>query len=375
MVNAKRLLIVGGGLAGLSLAIALRQRGLSADLIERTDDWTAAGAGLYLVGNGSRALQSLGLGASIARQACVIRTQTFCNHRGVRLAEIDVAAFWAGCGPCLALERAGLHRLLVEHAAGQRIRFGVTVEALQQQADHVRVHFSDGSVEAYDFVVGADGIRSSIRRLEFGDAALRSCGQVGWRFVAPRPAGIRGWTVFLGPGKTFLLVPIGADQVYCYADLGSARPVQDPPAGRLERIRELFNDFASTVGAVLANVAAATPIHFSAIEEVGQPAWGRGRVLLIGDAAHAMSPNMASGAALAFEDALVLAELLAGSHPAPEIAPEFMRRRSARVAWVVEQTHRRDRTRNLPPALRDLMIRLLGRRIYQTNYQPLLRAA
>jgi 2-polyprenyl-6-methoxyphenol hydroxylase-like FAD-dependent oxidoreductase len=372
MVKTQRILIVGGGVAGLSLAVALRQLGILPNLIERANDWRVEGAGLYLVGNGTRALQGLGLADELARRAHVIRTQTFCNHRGARLAEIDVAAFWAGCGPCLGLERAALHQLLVGRVAGLPVRHGLTVTALEQRANDVTVRLSDGAVENYDFVVGADGIRSTIRHLTFGDTPPRFCGQVGWRFLAPRPPTITGWTVFLGPQRAFLFVPIATDRVYCYADWTADRHLPDPPGGRLERLRELFAGFAEPVGAVLAQLEPAVSIQTSLIEEVVQQPWGRGRVVLIGDAAHGMSPNMASGAALAVEDALVLAGLLAQSGAGPEVGAEFIRRRAPRVNWVQAQTHRRDRTRDLSPMLRDAVIRLFGRRLYRSNYQPLL---
>jgi len=111
--------------------------------------------------------------------------------------------------------------------------------------------------------------------------------------------------------------------------------------------------------------------YFAPIEEVAPPAWTAGRVVLIGDAAHASSPNMAQGAAMALEDALVLADLLATSQDIDEALTEYRQRRTARVTWVQEQTHRRDRTRNLPPIIRNITLRLAGKRIYQSNYRPL----
>jgi 2-polyprenyl-6-methoxyphenol hydroxylase-like FAD-dependent oxidoreductase len=170
----------------------------------------------------------------------------------------------------------------------------------------------------------------------------------------------------------FLLLPIGDDQVYCYADSVTARPIEDPSDRRIERLRKTFQDFASPVREVLAQIGSSEQIHFSLIEEIDHQPWGRGRVLLIGDAAHAMSPNMACGAAMAFEDAVVLAEVISRARAPSEIIPEFIRRRSARIAWVREQTDRRDRIRSLAPAIRDVLLRLLANRLYRTNYQPLL---
>jgi 2-heptyl-3-hydroxy-4(1H)-quinolone synthase len=370
--RVERVLIVGGGMAGLSLAIALRQRGRTADIVERGGEGAAAGAGLYLVGAGTRALGALGLADAAVQNGFVNRTQTLRNHRGACLAELDVGAYWASCGPCLGAERAVLHGLLAEKVAGSQIRYGLTVDTLRQRPDEVAVRFTDGSSDTYDFVVGADGIRSSIRRLEFGESSPHFRGQVGWRFIARRPEGIDGWTVFLGSGTAFLLLPIGANRAYVYADRIAPRPIADPPEGRVERLRELFRDFASPVCEVLAEIDSPEQLHFSAIEEVVHEPWGRGRVVLIGDAAHAMSPNMACGAAMAFEDSLVLADLITQDGAAADIVPEFIRRRAARLRWLRRQTDRRDRLRRLSPLLRDAFLRLLADRTYRSNYGPLL---
>jgi FAD-dependent urate hydroxylase len=113
-------------------------------------------------------------------------------------------------------------------------------------------------------------------------------------------------------------------------------------------------------------------VHVAPIEEVGLPEWSRGSVLLVGDAAHASSPNMAEGAAMALEDGLVLAECLATQPGIPQAAANFQARRRSRTQWVQTQTHRRDRSRNLPPLLRNLVLRTRGRKIVHANYRPLL---
>jgi 2-polyprenyl-6-methoxyphenol hydroxylase-like FAD-dependent oxidoreductase len=195
---------------------------------------------------------------------------------------------------------------------------------------------------------------------------------VGWRFIVHRPPGRDGWKVFLGPRSAFLMLPISHDRAYCYADKSNAQPLQDPTLGSIERLREEFADFASPVREVLARFQSSEPIHFSPIEEAAQQCFGRGLVVLIGDAAHAMSPNMACGAAMAFEDALVLAEIVSRAGAVSEVVPELIHRRSARTEWVRSQTDQRDRTRNLPHAVRDIFLRLFGDRLYRANYRPLL---
>jgi 2-polyprenyl-6-methoxyphenol hydroxylase-like FAD-dependent oxidoreductase len=370
MTKAQRILIVGAGIAGLALAAALRQRGMVADVIERAAAPAVGGAGLYIVGAGTRALRELGVAESSLREHHVINTQTFLDHHGARLAEVKVDRFWSACGPCIGVARTVLHRALGDNAAIQ-VRFNTIVHSLQQEADHVAVRFGDGSAAVYDVVVGADGIRSSVRRLVGGAAEPRFRGQMGWRFIVACPAQISGWTVFLGAARAFLMVPIGGGRAYCYADRGSADVIDDAREGRLERLQHLFEDFAAPVRDALAGVDSPDAIHCAPIEDVAYEPANHGRVVLIGDAAHAMSPNMACGVAMALEDALVLADTLHRNADTSQIAADFFRRRHARIEWVRLQTDKRDRLRGLPAFARNLSLRLFASRIYRSNYQPL----
>jgi 2-polyprenyl-6-methoxyphenol hydroxylase-like FAD-dependent oxidoreductase len=200
--------------------------------------------------------------------------------------------------------------------------------------------------------------------LAFGGQAARYVGQASWRFVADRYPDVTDWTVMLGRGRTFLTVALGQGIVYCYADVNTS----DPGDAAGEDWRAAFADFADPVPRLLEQAAEA---YFAPIEEVVPPAWTVRGVALIGDAAHASSPNMAQGAAMAVEDALVLAEMLAVDQPLDRALAGYEERRAARVAWVQEQTHRRDRTRNLPTTIRDLTLRLAAERIFKSNYRPL----
>jgi 2-polyprenyl-6-methoxyphenol hydroxylase-like FAD-dependent oxidoreductase len=138
---------------------------------------------------------------------------------------------------------------------------------------------------------------------------------------------------------------------------------------------QLFSGFAAPVSEIVDSVAERGVVHRAAIEEVALDSWVRGRVLLIGDAAHATSPNMAEGAAMALEDALVLAECLQRSDVVPAALSAFEARRRPRTDWVRAQTHRRDRTRYLPAAIRNAVLRAIGQRIFRSNYRPLLDEA
>ena len=376
-----RILVVGAGLAGLALARALRQAGFAPEVIERADAWNGGGTGMYLPANGVRALRALGLEAAVAGRGAPIPSQRLLDHRGRLLADIDLRELWGDVGPCLALPRVDLHQVLRE---GVPVRLGRTVGSLERVDGPVGVGFDDGGEGEFDLVVGADGLHSGIRRLAGDRRPPVPVGQQSWRFLAACPPEVTTWTVLLGRGASFLVIPVGGGAVYCYADTtdGNGNGAGDP----LGRLRRRFAGFAAPVPGLLEQLHDPDPpghppgvprtppprVLAAPIQQVAAEQWGRGAVVLVGDAAHGMSPNMAEGASLAFEDALVLAACVRDAATVGQALAAFVARRSPRTGWVRAQTHRRDRTRDLPPALRNLTLRTLGRRIFQSNYRPLL---
>jgi 2-polyprenyl-6-methoxyphenol hydroxylase-like FAD-dependent oxidoreductase len=372
--RVRRVLIVGGGLAGLALARALRQAGFEPELIEREAAWGGAGTGMYLPANGARALRALGLESAVAARAATVPRQRVLDHRGRLLTDIDLHRLWGEVGPCLAVPRTALHQVL---RAGVPVSLGRTVRSIEGLDGPVQVTFDDGRGDEYDLVVGADGLRSTIRRLAVDPRPPLPVGQHSWWFLASRPAQVTAWTVLLGQGASFLTVPVGPGQVYCYADVdgdgaGAGAGGDDLDGDPVRSLRRLFAGFAAPVPYLLDQLEDPARVHVAPIEEVADERWGRSAVVLVGDAAHGMSPNMAQGAALAFEDAVVLATCLRTAGTLGDALAGFVARRSRRTGWVRAQTHRRDRTRNLPPILRDPVLRAFGRRIFRSNYRPLL---
>jgi FAD-dependent urate hydroxylase len=368
-----RVLVVGAGMAGLALARALRQVGSDPEVIDRAAAWEVAGTGIYLPANGARALRALGLERAVAERGTEIGRQRVLDPRGRVLVDVDLHRFWGDVGPCLALHRAELHQVLRE---GVAVRLGTGVRALERVDGPVEVTFDDGRQDSYDLVVGADGLRSTVRRLAVDPHPPVPVGQHSWRYLAPCPPQLTTWTVLLGRGASFLAVPVGGGLVYCYADLttdpaGNGQPAGDPAA----LLHERFAGFAAPVPELLDQLPPPERIHVAPIEQVAAERWGRGAVVLVGDAAHGMSPNMAQGAALAFEDALVLAGCLGEAGSVAEALAGFVARRHPRASWVRAQTHRRDQTRNLPPLVRDPLLRAFGERIFRSNYRPLLDPA
>jgi 2-polyprenyl-6-methoxyphenol hydroxylase-like FAD-dependent oxidoreductase len=370
MPAASRILIVGGGIAGLALARALREQGLVPEVVERTTSWPAGGTGLYLPGNGVRALGTLGLAERVLARAVRMSHQRILDHAGRQLAQIELGRLWKPVGPCVGITRHDLHRILLDGAAGVALRLGTTVTTLTQQVDEVHVVFADGSTGTYDLIVGADGIYSTIRQLAFGSTRPRHLGLVCWRFLTDYAGLIDTWTAMLAPRQAFLAMPVGQNRLYCYADL-TAAVTEDPTGRHLDRLHALFAEFAQPVSRILSELESFDSIHFSPIEEIVIDTWVRGRVVLIGDAAHATSPNMAEGASMALEDALVLTQMLATHDSLAAALSAFSERRRARIRWVQQRTHRRDRIRALPVPLRNLALRMGGTELYQRDYRPL----
>jgi len=209
-------------------------------------------------------------------------------------------------------------------------------------------------------------VHSTVRRLLF-DLSARPVGQHARRFVVSWPDAEPVWAARLGRGTSFLTIPIGDGQVYCYCD-GPVVAGPPPP------LRTLLDGYAEPVPTLLDALEAAGPgakVHSGPIEEVALASWSSGPVVLIGDAAYATLPNMAEGAAMALEDAIVLAESLDSADTTGTAVHAFEARRRPRTDWVLTKTHHRDRTRTLPTGIRNLVLRLNGTRIYRAHYKPL----
>ncbi len=368
MAESLNVLVIGAGVAGLSAARALGLRDISVDVVERTAE-AASGTGLFLPGNAVRALSELGLRDEVVRQGVPIRYQELRNRRGRMLAEIEMSALWRNVAECVGIAHGDLRTALKEKCLVP-VRASTTVQSMTEHGSGVDVTFSDGRSGRYDVVVGADGIRSQTRRtVDSGAPPLRYAGQVCWRFLTENYHGIDRWTGWMGKGATFLAVPVNDRQLYCYADLlmpSLSLTDRRTATSGLQR----FLDFDPVVGQLL-SAPEAQSAYFSRVEEVHTTRWTTARTVLIGDAAHATSPNMAQGVAMAVEDALVLADCLDRRGTTTELLAAFERRRQPRIRWVHTRARKRDRMRGTLPVLRDLALRIAAKKMYESSYAPL----
>ncbi|MDB5408557.1 MAG: monooxygenase [Rhodospirillales bacterium] len=342
MASIARVLIVGGGIAGQTLAVALARRGIFCETVEIKPDFQIVGAGMYVQGNALRALREIGVVEAIVERGWHPADDRFftADVNGARLAHSRVPRI---AGPELpatvTIRRRVLHDILQEAVGrtGVRVRMGATVAAIDDDpaAAGVAVRFSDGTADIFDLVVGADGIRSSVRTMLFGRSDPVFTGYANWRVTLPKPADLDAITWMMGRGKSLGIIPIAADHLYL---AGVTKEPGNPRYDRAELprlMREKFAEFGGAAPALLVQVQRPEQVVYTAIEEVTQPApWHRGRVVLVGDAVHASAPFWAQGASMAIEDVIVLAELIATGRPAEDILPQWMARRYDRAVWV-----------------------------------------
>ena len=333
-----RALIVGGGPAGLTAAIALARAGTSAVIVEIESEWTPEGVGLLLQTAPLRALQRLGLLEECRAAGFVHHVIRFCDPQGNLLYETPSRE------PApVGISRATLHSILAGAAGrlGCRVRLGLTVSSLAQSPEAVEVGFSDGSSGAYDLVVGADGIHSRVRELILGPERFvpRYAGQVIWRVGLRRPPALDRYHMLQGPRDKVGLVPISDGELYLFLVQTAPDPARPARAGMAERLRDELRPYGSFVPELLEQVDGSLTIDYRGLQHVlVSGAWHEGRVVLVGDAAHATTPHLAFGVGLAIEDAIVLGELAAGSAPVPDLLSRFMERRFERCRMVVENS-------------------------------------
>lgn len=347
MQSLNRILIVGGGISGMATAIHFAEVGVGVDLIDLDPEWRVYGAGITITGPTLRALRRLGLLDQIKAVGAVTNGTKLLHFTGALIQEMDEPVIEDGLPATGGILRPDLHSIMSARVRelGIDVRLGLTVDALASDATKdshsVDVRFSDGSKASYDLVIGADGIYSKVRSMLFPDAVKpRFTGQSSWRILCDRPAGFDRGEIYLGHRNLAGLTACSPTQ--CYVFLLNTDPGRTwiEPADWPATVRDLLADFGGNLATIREAVTADTPVVYRPLENALQPPpWHKGRVVLIGDAAHATTPHLASGAGIAVEDALVLREELAacdGDIEAGLIA--FTERRYSRCKLVVDSS-------------------------------------
>jgi len=338
-----KLLIVGGGIAGMALAIALKRAGMSCEVVELNPQWTVGGLGIGLGGPALRALKMIGLIDQCVARGFGYSYFNAADAQGNVLGTVQMPRMNGPDYPAtIGIMRHDLHVVLQQamREADVPIRLGVTVTTLAQDDDGADVGFTDGTSCRYDVVVAADGANSKIRDMLFGSQwRPKYTGQAVWRATVSRPAEVQSRTSYHGPRHKAGYNPMSERHMYLYLVQNLPEFVRLADAQLPGVLRELLSDFGGLIGAARAEIDDPNDIAYRPITSlIMPPPWHQGRVLLIGDAAHTITPHMAAGAGIAIEDSIVLAELLQ-TEPSPQRAFEaFMTRRFERCRLVVDNS-------------------------------------
>ncbi|WP_040701646.1 FAD-dependent monooxygenase [Nocardia vinacea] len=317
MTAVDKVLVVGSGLAGTATAIALATGGVEVELIEAKAGVAAVGSGITLQGNALRELRRLGVWPEVSAHGYAFDSLGLRapDPTGTLLMEMPDARMGGPNLPAtFGMPRPALARILHAQAAavGVTIRFGCTATILTQDDDGVDVVFVDGTAGRFDLVVGADGVRSATRSLVGIDLEPRETGMGIWRVFGPRPASVTRTDLYYG-GPSYIAgySPTGENSLYAYI-VERARDRSDKdPEQRLKIMRELSAPYHGPWDDIRETLVDPSTVHYTRFEtHVLPPPWHRGRVVLIGDAAHTCPPTLAQGGAQALEDAAVLSELL-----------------------------------------------------------------
>lgn len=344
MPAVRSVLVVGAGAAGCAAATLLAEAGVSVDLIDIQPDVSALGSGITLQGNALRVLRQLGVWDQVSERGYAFDTLGLRapDPAGTLLVELtDVRTGGDDLPATLGMYRPDLAAILVDRAsrAGAKVRFGTTYTALAQDEAGVDVTFADGSSGRYDLVVGADGIRSWTRRQLGINLETQSTGMGIWRVFAPRPASVTRTDLYYG-GPCYIAgyCPTGQDSLYAYLVEDAQDRSQLSPEESLELMRGLAEAYHGPWDDIRDLMTDPSRVNYTWFEtHVLDGPWHRGRVVLVGDAAHTCPPTLAQGAALALEDAVVLAELLlAHGDLTDAMWTSFSERRMPRAKTVVD---------------------------------------
>jgi 2-polyprenyl-6-methoxyphenol hydroxylase-like FAD-dependent oxidoreductase len=338
-----RVLVVGGGITGGVLSLALAQKGVAVVLVDLRPELGGVGHGITLQGNALKAFQSVGIYDRLAERGYPFSHLRLKTADGHVMAEMDTPPMGGPDLPgTMGAVRGDIADILAEEVvtAGVDVRLQTTVTDLDDRGDSVVATLSDGTTESFDLVVGADGIRSKVRSMIGITDEPQPVGMGIWRTIAKRPAEMDCSELYYGgPKYKAGYTPISEDLCYAFLLEGNLDRSYIGEGPRGAELKERGQGYGGTWGEVRDSLADDAIVNYQWIEAicVDSP-WYRGRTIIIGDAAHACPPLIAQGAAMCAEDAVVLSEMVTSGEQLEDVLPAFMERRFPRVKMVLDNS-------------------------------------
>lgn len=338
MQKTEPVIIIGAGIGGLATALALKRTGIEARIFERAETLQEVGAGLTLWANAVKVLQKLGL-EDIIRTAYNLAGGGIYSWQGERLSSISAAKLKRRFGATnLVVHRADLQAALCAAIGPEMITLNSQCYDFQQDTDGVTVTFTDGTQVRGSALIGADGMHSMVRAKMFGKERPRYAGYTAWRGVASPPAINMQVGEYWGCGVRFGLLPLTQERFYWFATRNAREGEQDGLAGRKQDVISLFTHWYVSVPAIIEATPESAILRNDIYDRPPLSHWTQGRVTLLGDAAHPMTPNMGQGACQVLEDALVLAQCLGQTTNICVALQLYQAMRIPRTTQIVKQS-------------------------------------
>lgn len=339
----KKVIVVGGGIGGLTVGHALARNGISTRIVEISDRSERLGTGITLLGNALRALDKLDLVDACLEGGKGWDTITMRDPAGGTIAEIASPRVWSQDRPgALGIMRPVLGQILEDNAikSGADLDFNIHITAIEQDDDGVTVTLSDGTTDRADLLIAADGVYSKTREMVFGEKLQpKFVGQGVWRYTVPINEAFQGFSLYkANDGPALGSLPLSDELCYLFFLENSKEKLRVPKSEIHDHVSNFLERFsAPEIVEAKEEISSDRHISYRPFDAlIVENSWHRGRVVLIGDAAHSLTPQMTSGGGMAIEDALVLTEEIEAGGEMESILSRYFERRFSRVKKVFD---------------------------------------
>jgi 2-polyprenyl-6-methoxyphenol hydroxylase-like FAD-dependent oxidoreductase len=339
LLMGKKLIIAGGGIGGLTAALALHRAGFDVAVYERARAFTEVGAGMSLWPNATRVLRSLGVLDEVLARGEPVTQFNLHRSNGNLISAIAMTGFST---PALCIHRADLHQVLRSQVPEDCLKSGFFAESFTQESEGIIVRFSGGFEARADGLIAADGINSAVRAQIHGPGEPIYRGYCIWRGIAPAiPGAVKGHiSETWGSGRRFGVMPMGQGRVCWYATRNSPPSQSDAPEGRKAEVSALFRGWHGPIPELIEATNPVDIIKNDARDRKPLKKWGDGHVTLLGDAAHPITPNVGQGACMAIEDAACVAKCLLTATEVKSAFRAYEAARGPRTAHIARQARR-----------------------------------
>ena len=332
-----KVIIIGAGVGGLCAAIALQQHGFEVKVYEKVKKLGEVGAGLTLWSNALHVLRALNVADAVIAAGSKLQRSQIRADNGETLFDARTDEMEAKYGePVIAIHRAALHEILINALKPDTLRLDMTCAKFKQDEKKATVYFENGESDSADVLIGADGIYSVVRKQMFPEIELRYSGYTAWRGVVEteNETALGLTSESWGRGARFGIVRVDRKRVYWFATRNQSMSEQATGEQKKSKLLGIFNKWHKPIDHLLDATPAAIILQNDICDIVPFPSWTKGRVTLLGDAAHPTTPNMGQGACMAMESAYVLARALNEEPDYKSMLKRYENERNERTAWI-----------------------------------------